>query len=1816
MSYQPKTYRRFLASSVTAALVASAVVPVSSYVHAAAPTTFSDIVSGKTTGYDDILALTEQKIITGYPDGTFRPQEQISRAHVAVLLTRALQLEVPSNISIYLSAYEDVDSTHPYAKEIAAVTAANIFKGTQGKFQPSTNIRRDEMATVLVRSFQMQADTNNSTSLSDLNQIHPAHRQNVTVLAQHGITQGKINSKGERYFVGEASLTRAEFAAFLNRSLTATNKNNTLHTIDLIADGKVTINGKAFEIADSVAGIFQESNNTVLKNAKINVTTNNNKIIAVNELHLLTSGEANAPLHFNGNGNTLNGSLVVGADNLVVSNLTIKKDLRIGGENTTSFQAKEVKVDGKTYLSEPELKANFFQSLNITKQKTVFENSHLGALEITKENATIEVKGNSSVGEIVIATNTTFTASNTIEIPKIKIGKHAEKVEVNGKVAVIELNGEKPLQLTGTADIKQVNIQSKQAVELLTTGKIDKIETAEKQVQMTLGQNVKVGNIVLPQGMKAEDAVKNYEQIKQNVENISGARNPHFVPVPVAIGGGSGSSSTPAPPSNEQAPEAEETVALSSDDVQANSTTNTVVVTNVPANSTIKIYQAQTGGTLLKTVAAGEEALAELVITDVALSAGQTVYVSITEDGKRESTRVAVTAVPSHFEVVGTTALVGSAEALLYAATLEQVTLIELTDDISSDVTINRLVDLNFATFTLTGNLSVEASQFGMMSLEGTATYSIDGNISVDTPQATINNNLNISGDITVVDVGANSWNQNGNATGITIEDSDGGTFRYQAGTIPNGIDVNPKAENPAPILMEKKSGQDISEGGSSSFPNISVSRAGAKIDIAANVEIAEIAVNAPNVEIDNAGTIGQLRAAETVTNVIIGGKGPTTAPEAVQIVSRPGRAVVDPRPGTYYGPQTLSLTTPTTDAIIKYKINNGDEIVYNSSSKPVISDTATVTVWTEKDGATSRTDVLSYTIKELSAPTVRANGSYLEVNGIEPKATLQLQRKNGETVENIGSPVVLNTGSTYRFTINTPGEYQVKQMIHGLNKTSNSVLVERHAYELVLTGKQEPYESVADLTMNPVRGTSPEKLFGNLTPIKLRIGLAEEKNLPISEYVRILPVGNEHIQLWTQDSEGNWIDINRNGLGSQEGFAINTRSITDIYVLGVEGEHTVNLKLVSAQNPATVIATKTETFTFVFDRTKVDQVEAKINALPSINSLTLNDEDIVAAAELAYSQLTERERSLVRADLVEKLDQAAGLIGIMKLVWDEIEKYDYPKTRAIELQNLEVGQNVTNQFFQLKTGETKNEYIHITIRTDQGRNVPVGEPSEYLKVEDGKIVVQKLNNTSEDIQEQVHVIFEADNFRAGFHVSYTLKANNGRVEIQDPIQPEQPIVPAVGNTGISKRYLTESEVVNTDWPGEEVIRGGIVFGIDFSRLEGPIANATYFHFEIEENQLINPTVEVLTPLADSHLFEKSPTGVSTFHWGLDKNTIEAKKWFTIYFYDANRKPIGYYQVEVDIPVYEGGGASPVSPGVPDTPPAPEHQSPLVPFIASEGINLRYVTEEEIQISRPIFPYEIHGGFEITVVVDELDESVRDFTYWTFNRSMILKENPTVADLSSTHMNHWNKEDGQFMMRTIMSKEEIERYNVLVLTFYNEDRVPIGYHQRVLNVPIFEISAVQAVTAKIEALPRIEELELKDFDAVNEAKVAFHALTLEQQAQISTINQTKLQSAIQRMVELKAGVEFISFAYVMDGDNKVTVTFTKAKTDYQIAINHNTTTASVANTRVHDGKVELYLTQNQFPNAGDTISFTLTKTGAPAEETYKLKFNGGNWLLY
>ncbi|GAJ97429.1 S-layer homology domain-containing protein [Geomicrobium sp. JCM 19055] len=216
MAYQPKSYRKFLAGTLTAvmATTAFAVTTPQQVVNAEEPA-LTDVEPGD-FAYAEIYRGLERGIINGYPDHTYRPHQSISRGQVANLIVRALGLSYDGELTE--TGFSDVDPDSSFAEAATLLSAEGIMVGSSEgtMFRPTEPISREQMASVLVRAFDIES-SGEDVDVVDADLVHNSHLENVEALVSQGISVTSDNA-----FRPREDVTRAQFAVFLDRVLAYT----------------------------------------------------------------------------------------------------------------------------------------------------------------------------------------------------------------------------------------------------------------------------------------------------------------------------------------------------------------------------------------------------------------------------------------------------------------------------------------------------------------------------------------------------------------------------------------------------------------------------------------------------------------------------------------------------------------------------------------------------------------------------------------------------------------------------------------------------------------------------------------------------------------------------------------------------------------------------------------------------------------------------------------------------------------------------------------------------------------------------------------------------------------------------------------------------------------------------------------------------------------------------------------------------------------------------------------------------------------------------------------------------------------------------------------------------------------------------------------------------------------------------------------------------------------------------------------------------------------------------------------------------------
>lgn len=290
MAYQPKSYKKFVATAATATLVATAIVPVAS---AADAKSFKDVSK---TYQEAVNYLVTNDIAQGKSDTMFGTSATITRGDAAVMIAKAMKLDTAKAPS---AGFTDVNAR--VGGSVNALVAAGVVSGKTAKtFAPDANITRQEMAKIITNAYKLEAGSTKN-SFKDVNSNWDGF---VDALLANGVTVGKTPTT----FAATSAVTRGEFALFVFRSENLAPATPSVVSVSATNPSTLTLTG------------------TGLKNLKAaDVTVASNDVLS-----LVASADGKSATV------TLAGKLAPSTDTAV----TVKQ-----GEETKSFSVKyEIKV--------------------------------------------------------------------------------------------------------------------------------------------------------------------------------------------------------------------------------------------------------------------------------------------------------------------------------------------------------------------------------------------------------------------------------------------------------------------------------------------------------------------------------------------------------------------------------------------------------------------------------------------------------------------------------------------------------------------------------------------------------------------------------------------------------------------------------------------------------------------------------------------------------------------------------------------------------------------------------------------------------------------------------------------------------------------------------------------------------------------------------------------------------------------------------------------------------------------------------------------------------------------------------------------------------------------------------------------------------------------------------------------------------------------------------------------------------------------------------------------------------------------------------
>ena len=159
--------------------------------------------------YADVRILAEKGIINGFEDGSFRPEEKVTRAEFVKMIVSAFNVENSGDSAVF----GDVQKDMWYFNYIDAAASAGLVGGFGGNFEPDKEITREDVAVILYRLLNKMGKAPFGTFWFDDEETISAYSTDaVMALSGAGIIKGYNNK-----FAPKDSTKRCEAATLIVR---------------------------------------------------------------------------------------------------------------------------------------------------------------------------------------------------------------------------------------------------------------------------------------------------------------------------------------------------------------------------------------------------------------------------------------------------------------------------------------------------------------------------------------------------------------------------------------------------------------------------------------------------------------------------------------------------------------------------------------------------------------------------------------------------------------------------------------------------------------------------------------------------------------------------------------------------------------------------------------------------------------------------------------------------------------------------------------------------------------------------------------------------------------------------------------------------------------------------------------------------------------------------------------------------------------------------------------------------------------------------------------------------------------------------------------------------------------------------------------------------------------------------------------------------------------------------------------------------------------------------------------------------------------
>ncbi len=500
---------------------------------AAATSPFTDI-NQYSDNYNEILKAYSQGIMSGFSDNTFRPNVSVTRGEAAKMLATALKLDTKNIQDPY---YKDVPKGNQYYKYVAALQNAGIMSGySNGTFMPNEVLTRGELAKMVVVGFHLEVSPTYNNIFKDVNS-QTSNAIYIQTLIDLNITKGTTPvtfspfdpvTRGQfaSFVVGSQEKKNNETSyKIINVDDDAVYINGKSYSIPeslshIFNDYNAPVLKGAF-IEGDLSGKSIHS----ISKLTINASGTSSSFLDFDGDY----GSLGATIVVNGNyiefsNMTMTGTMFV--------NETVRPPLHLGATYNQPLALGRVASNNISFINwsnpdnnkgedSPNNNSNDLQNWTNSKpdKDKPFVNWSKEKQEMKNVEKHLEFY-NSSVSRLVVSQTGTKIETNT-KLPRVDIIGNVREFEIQGDIGTLNLNTETKLTIYGSGNIDWINYNSYTDLELYIDGRIGTLFVDNSYGKIDIGDYTYVDKVILPKDGSPNNIFDDFLDDKDNIGNIT-----------------------------------------------------------------------------------------------------------------------------------------------------------------------------------------------------------------------------------------------------------------------------------------------------------------------------------------------------------------------------------------------------------------------------------------------------------------------------------------------------------------------------------------------------------------------------------------------------------------------------------------------------------------------------------------------------------------------------------------------------------------------------------------------------------------------------------------------------------------------------------------------------------------------------------------------------------------------------------------------------------------------------------------------------------------------------------------------------------------------------------------------------------------------------------------------------------------------------------------------------------------------------------------------------------------------------------------------